>query len=379
MKFCSRLVLLWACLLPFVSLFSLTPENNRDSLGLFDRTAQFGEQLIDLLTYEGEKGVFVIYPAGGYSSRTGLEFGLMPVFSWHASENTDGFVSSLLGTIQFSTNGMLELRSELDWYQGAEWQIQAGLGYQRVNDRFWGIYDADGNGDGVSYISRRTAGSMRFMRQLGGKFYAGMLFRGDGFSFSGLLDDDDYDMAKGYSIGGGPVLLFDSRNHVFYPQQGYFVTAQMTRFGVLSAGDFQFNTYMVDARKYFSLGVNVLAMQALWMFAEGHEVPAFMMPTLGGKSGLRGIGHSQRVMHNGISVLRGELRMPLWWRFGCVAFGELGHAGVNPSPDLNHLIGSYGGGLRFRILPREPLHIRFDAAVSTIGTTGFFISLKEAF
>lgn len=379
MRFCCRLVLLCACLLPFVSLFSLTPENNRDSLGLFERTALFGEQLLDLLTYESEKGVFVIYPAGGYSSRTGLEFGLMPVFSWHASESSGGFVSSLLGTVQFSTNGMLELRSELDWYQGVKWQIQAALGYQRVSDRFWGTYNTDGNSDGVSYISRRTSGSMRFMRQLSGKFYGGLLSRFDGFSYSGLFDDVHSDLAYGYSIGSGPVLLFDSRNHVFYPQRGCFFTAQLTRFGMVSAGDFQFNTYLVDARRYFSLGVNVLAMQALWMYADGREVPIYMMPTLGGKNGLRGIGHSQRVVHNSISFFRGELRMPFWWRFGCVFFGEVGYAGVNPSPNLNHLIGSYGGGLRFRILPHEPLHIRFDAAVSTIGTSGFFISLKEAF
>ncbi len=126
------------------------------------------------------------------------------------------------------------------------------------------------------------------------------------------------------------------------------------------------------------MGRTVLAFQSLWEYSDP-GTPFFMLPQLGGKDRLRGIGHSKSVVDHSAWLLRGELRVPVWWRFGAVLFSEVGQSANQLSLSRKELISSNGIGLRFRILPDEPLNIRIDAGWSSEGHQGLFISLKEAF
>jgi outer membrane protein assembly factor BamA len=354
-------------------------------IGKTDALSGFGEQMLDLLTWQRGDKVLVIYPAGGYSSRTGLEAGIMPVFSWKDNSDKDrptGRPNTLMATIQLSTNGMVELRSELDWFPSAAWQIRLKADFVKINDRLWLPSDFDSSDEGFKYESRRLGGAIQLLYGISGKLNAGATLQIYDFTFRQWpdgLDLKSVDGSKGGLVFGmGPVLMFDSRDHILYPRRGNYMSCAAVINAPLFGGDYQFQNYMVDLRNFFSLRNKVVASQLLWEYAP-NDVPFFMLPKLGGKERLRGIGHSQRIVNNSVWLVRSELRFPLWWRFGAVAFAGLGQASEMPSFNCNEIVYSGGAGLRFRILPDEPLNIRLDAGFASHGLSGFFISLKEAF
>jgi outer membrane protein assembly factor BamA len=350
-----------------------------------DALSGFGERVLDLLTWQRDNKVVVIYPAGGYSSRTGLEAGIMPVYSWKNNSDNGrptGRPNTLMATIQLSTNGMVELRSELDWFSSAAWQIRLKTDFVKINDRLWLPSDFDSSDEGIKYESRRLGGAIQLLYGISGKLNAGATLQIYNFTFRQWPNELNLKSVEGLKgglvFGIGPVLMFDSRDHILYPRRGNYLSCAAVINAPLFGGDYQFSNYMVDLRNFISLQNKVVASQLLWEYAP-NDVPFFMLPKLGGKERLRGIGHSQRIVNNSVWLARSELRFPLWWRFGAVAFVGLGQASEMPLFNLNEIIYSGGAGLRFRILPDEPLNIRLDAGLASHGLSGFFISLKEAF
>ncbi|MFO8001786.1 MAG: BamA/TamA family outer membrane protein, partial [Marinilabilia sp.] len=201
--------------------------------------------------------------------------------------------------------------------------------------------------------------------------------------FPGEFEDGSPDFLNnsgGWVTGAGPSVMFDNRHRTLAPTKGALVEIAPLFVGTGGAGDHKYNRITVDARHYFpSFGDgSAMAFQFIFDYA-GQDAPFYEIPQLGGKERLRGIGHPLRKTGNAVWLARGELRQPVWWRFGAVVFAEAGRASDGYNNPFDEVIGSFGGGLRFRILPDDPLNVRFDAGVSTMGTTGFYISLKEAF
>ena len=342
-----------------------------------------GEKVLDHLTWERGRSVLVVYPAGGYSQRTGLEMGIMPVLSWHNKEEKRqlaGHPNTFTSTFQFSTHGMVELRGEVELFPSSKWQLRSRLNLLKLNDRLWPI--GDGNEDYVTYQSKRYEFSGEVLYGVGSGLFVGSIFQLQNFNFSNwgfIANPVEIEGLEGGGVtGAGPAVLYDTRSHVYFPRKGFYIKGSV-EFNFKSAmGDYAYRDYLVDFRKYVSLRKKVLASQLLWEYASG-KVPFFMLPKLGGSDRLRGVGHSQQVIDQHVWLMQSELRFPLWWRFGGVGFAGFGQARPKPEVDWSHLIYSGGVGLRFRILPDDPLNIRVDAALASGGLHGFFISLKEAF
>lgn len=357
-------------------------QQNQGDLKGFDSLAALGESILSRLTFESAQGIWTVYPAGGYSQRTGLEFGLMPVYSWKnlKRETPVGTVNTLSSSLQFSTKGMVELRSELDWYHSPDWQLSVKLEALRIHDQYWDAWSLPQSNTANNYEAKRLGLKMQVLRHAGHRIYTGLHTQVRHHQFKPEDADASFGGHTGSSgdwlTGAGPVIVMDRRDHVLYPRRGSYMQASWTLFTHEKGNVYQ--NYLMDFRHFIDAGKPVVALQGLWEYASGN-LPFYGLPLLGGKDRLRGIGHSKRVVDQAVWLLRGELRMPLWWRFGAVAFVETGQASARPSFDWNELIFSQGGGLRFRILPKEPLHIRVDVAWSSAGTQGLFISLKEAF
>lgn len=347
--------------------------------------SSFGEKILKQVTWENDDRVFVIYPAGGYSSRTGLEIGIMPVFSWKnqtRDHQEKGHPNTLTASFQTSTKGMVEIRWELEWFPSPVWQIRAKTDFLKVNDRLWLPNVYNHSDDGIEYISKRFGCTTELLYGIGKRLFIGGTFQLFDFSFKAWPDDFVFEnmigTQGGLLTGAGPVLQFDSRDHILYPRQGNYIRCAAIFNNKLIGGNYRFQNYTMEFSK--SVGVNnkILASQFIWEYSPG-DVPFFMLPKLGGKDRLRGIGHSQRIVGKSVWLIQSELRMHLWWRFGAVAFAGMGQATAKPAFSFNEVIYSGGAGLRFRILPNDPLNIRIDAGLASHGLKGFFISLKEAF
>jgi hypothetical protein len=348
------------------------PDDSTDARRL-ESLAGLGEKVLKSVTYENKRHVFVIYPAGGYSRRSGLEVGVMPVFGWYPLK------SKTLNTISFSpqlsTNGMVELRGEAELYFD-KWRWFFKAQYLKMPEKYWGVYSASSVFDGVDYNSRQITGETELLRKLGHHWLTGIFaMTGSWRFFDWQYGSDEWPafLQEGQLVGFGPVLLFDSRDHQLFPHGGIYFKSSWLYFV-----DDDFSDFLTDLRYYVSLNNNVLALQGLVECTPGN-VPYYMLPELGGKYRLRGIDNPKRVVDKSVWLLRGELRIPVWWRLGAVMFAEVGGAGNRFLSDVGTPVLSTGGGLRFRMLPHEPLNIRMDVAVASGGLYGVTISLKEAF
>lgn len=367
---------------------ALAAQSEGEEKSILDKFSGFGELVIDKLTFPTEKGVFAIYPSGGYSSRTGLELGIMPIYSWDNPSLPEGKVNTLTSTVQVSTKGMVEVSGELEWYLSTDRLVRGQVEWLRLNDKFWGLWTGQGVPE-TEYRSDRIKGELSFFQTFGKGSYAGINAKVGHYNISKVespgnigIPGDGYFPAYGIDGGTfvalGPSLLYDCRNHVLAPTRGVYLNATVNFYEKGLGSDFSFTNYLADFRCFTPLGEAVLGFQGLWEYSEG-IVPFFMMPQLGGKERLRGIGHSNRVIDNSVWLVRSEVRRHLWWRIGGVLFVGAGQASEKPEIDIGKLIYSGGAGLRFRLLPDEPLNVRLDAALSSEGFHGIFISLRESF
>ncbi|TCO07095.1 BamA/TamA family outer membrane protein [Natronoflexus pectinivorans] len=353
-----------------------------DSLYHQNCLIQFGEKLLNYLTFENEKYVLVIYPSGGYSQRTGLEAGIMPVISWMDANSIHQHqtrINTLSASLQVSTKKMFEIKSDLEWFISENWQMHSKFSYLSLNDRYWDAHSNESFFENIEFKLRRINWEAQIHRQLPRHLHAGII--------TSILNQNNNwqtefpqvsGLKGGFIAGTGPSFLFDSRNHVLFPRQGWFITTSGIFHHQMLGSDFDFNKWLTDVRYYANRGKSTFAFQYFTEYVTG-DVPFFSLPNLGGTDRLRGTGHSRRIIDNSIQFIRAEFRTPLWWRFGFVAFAEAGVAGNAFRVDLEDAITSFGGGLRFRILPDEPLNIRFDVGFSSDGHNGMYISLKEAF
>ncbi len=345
--------------------------------GFFFNLAGFGEKVLDKVTWEQGDYVFTVYPSGGYSPRNGLEVGLMPAFKWESS----GRVNTITMGLEVSARGMLQFQSRYEWFFHEFWQSRGELTWNRRHDKYW----PGSENNYITFDRREFSVEAELLRCISNHLWGGFAVQASEnelTNFEFFEDSGFYTpgMRGGSVIGGGPLVVFDSRNRALSAEKGMLLRGQALFFGVGGMGSYSYNQYSLDGRKYMPVGSwnGVLAWQVLVEFA-GKGVPFYQAPYLGGKSRLRGIGHPLRSTGQAVWLARGEYRQPLWWRLGGVLFAGSGKASPDFQQPFTQVTGSFGGGLRFRMLPHDPLNIRIDYGVSTIGDTGFFISLKEAF
>lgn len=193
----------------------------------------------------------------------------------------------------------------------------------------------------------------------------------------------------GTTSGLGVVANIDSRDYIFSPTRGILADVSATLFSPALGSDFSLVRFTGDVRAYIPLGVAetadgrqaVLALQAFATKSVGDYVPFFLQARMGGRLMMRGylLG---RFRDTGMGLLQAEFRVPLWWRFGAVAFASAGdmfgqHSATAFTPET--LKYAVGAGIRFTIGMEERLNIRFDAAVGSSGVPKFYFSVLEAF
>ncbi|MFW5889841.1 MAG: BamA/TamA family outer membrane protein [Marinilabiliaceae bacterium] len=347
------------------------------SRGVFERVSGLGENVIDLITWEWDETVFTVYPVVGMNPRSGFVYGVMPALKWDSPRA--GKVNTLTVNAEASTKGMKLLQVEHEWYFQEQWVTRGKTLVGSREDRFW-----PGRGqDDYSFNRKEERMDWFFLNNLTASLWGGVevLWGRNRLSDLTFTGDSDIPGQEGGIVSGiGPAFVFDNRQRTLAPAFGNLIELTCLFAGQAGIGDYSYERLTLDARHYRSRKESgtVWAFQSIVDFSGG-KVPFYEAPQLGGKERLRGIGHPLRQTGQSVWLVRGELRQPVWWRLGAVFFAGVGKAGDDFSQPFNDVTGSFGTGLRFRILPDDPLNVRFDFGASTMNTTGFYISLKEAF
>jgi Omp85 superfamily domain len=175
-------------------------------------------------------------------------------------------------------------------------------------------------------------------------------------------------------VGGGPEVLYDSRDDETYPTDGEEITFRS--FSYLGSWGNQptFHKAEADFRFYRSISSTFVGAVRARLQGASDRTPFFALPSID----VRGVS-SGRYRENRVISTSAELRYVLAERWGLLAFVDAGRAAASTS-DLGsaRTIVSYGGAVRWQPSAARRLYLGLNAAFST-DANAVFITVGETF
>lgn len=303
-----------------------------------------------------------------------------------------GFVAPLSGSVPSSLQGDLSatLRSQYqfnldaDLYLGeGRWRVLGDVSLSSFPDVFYGIGPQARSAMEEEYTSRFADASVQAERRIASLARVGVRMRLRTEAITSVEEGQLLDTAAvpghsgGRAAGIGLVVTRDTRDRLFFPLRGHYLTVYGVAHGPALGSDYTFTRGVLDARAFVPLGrKHVLALQGYADVMSG-TAPFTMLPELGGMLRMRGYREG-RFRDDVMLTAQAEWRFPLVWRFDGALFGSVGA--------VSDRLGTWGAGgveraagvgLRFR-MNDAGVHLRLDYAVGR-GTSGFYATAAQPF
>ncbi len=333
-----------------------------------------------------EKKVKLIpLPAVFYTPETRLGFGALVsgVFNLGEASTTRNSNAQVLGAYTLNKQIILQTKHNI-FSKGEKFVYNGELSYYDFPILYYGIgndtkEEFEENLDYKVLIFRE-----RILRKVKKNFFAGLQYR---YSYLYDLiyepefltsDEQRLESEVGNNAGVGFSFIYDSRDNVLNASEGHFAEFSSFFHGSAINGDYQFNRYTIDLRKYIPLNESdVLATQ---FFAElnTENTPFREMSLLGGETIMRGY-YNGRFRDNQQIAMQAEYRKQIIPWIGVVAFGGIGDVAADLGGfDLGEFKYTVGGGLRLMVNKADRLNIRIDYGFGK-ETSGFYFAFAEAF
>lgn len=329
----------------------------------------------------------LVLPIIARSIETGWSFGIAGSSTFHLQKaDTNARTSNVQALGLYTTRGqfVVALNGSI-YFPGERFIVNHQLSYSSFPDKFWGLGKIAPDSNKESYKFKQYYVYLHPQRLVGRSLFLGLVYEfqrvfDTQYPAGGLLDKENILGRNGYHVSGlGLSFTYDTRNNAFSPDRGSMMQFYFDHFASILGSDYQYTNFALDFRQFVRIHKQqVLALQAYGFFTDG-DVPLRSLPPLGGANSMRGY-YQGRFRDKNLAVIQAEYRMPLYRRFGAVAFGDIGNVGPTMA-DLNfqYLKYSYGGGLRIALNKIEKLNLRLDYGINAKGTGGFYLQLGEAF
>ena len=329
----------------------------------------------------------VFFPVLGYTPDTNLLGGVTWLRFFQLGGPDDDSRPSVFSPVAIVTTQkqfVLILGSELYWGNGKNHALITPQ-YLRFPDKFFGIGRDTQESDEEDYTPEQFAVDLLYERKFHHELAAGLTYHYDNHR---LLETDEGGMLNSGTVSGtekttlsapGLRLSWDSRDFTMSARTGSFLQAQVNFFRPDLGSDLHFTEYIVDLRRYWSLGSKGSLAALVMGKAQDGEPPFFVLPRLGGFEGLRGY-LSGRYPDQALLLARTEWRSKEFWMgLGCVVFAGLGDVAASVDKlTTSAQLYTLGLGLRYTVNEQEQVKIRMDVGFGN-GDSGFYLSLGEAF
>ena len=335
-----------------------------------------------------KKHRLLVLPIVARSIETSWSFGA----AISSTFNLKSPIDSITRTSNLQALSLYSLRKQLVlalngsiYFPGEKYILNQQISYSYFPDKFWGLGKATPDSNKESYNYRQFYIYLHPQKQIGKKLFLGLLYEFQKvwnvrYTPGGLFEKEDVVGRNGYIVSGlGLSFTYDTRNNAFAPDRGMMLQFHLSHFSQIFGSKYEYTNYVIDLRKFLTIYKRqVLALQAYGFFNSG-KVPLRSLASLGGANSMRGY-YDGRYRDKNQCILQAEYRIPLFWRLGCVVFGDMGNVG-NKLTDLNFqcLKYSYGGGLRVALSKSEKLNLRLDYGIGHGKAKGFYFQLGEAF
>ncbi|MEE8417171.1 MAG: BamA/TamA family outer membrane protein [candidate division Zixibacteria bacterium] len=352
------------------------------SLGGASRSLSASDDSTSVDTLGFEKSSLSILPIIFYSPQTKLAAGVLPTYIYRSS--AESRPSSVTFPAYYTLNKQISISVEPQvYYRNGLYRLSGLLYYQKWPDLFYGLGNATSVDDEEEYTTRSAGGLIDFQRRFGSSLYFGVVGE---FSHSELIEIESRGLLSGGDItgaetgtvsGAGVSISWDSRDNIFFPRNGSYHVVSAASYGSVLSGDYFYNGYIIDLRKYAALDSNkIIAVQAYGSFTDG-DPPFGWLPRLGGI--IRGY-YPLRYIDRSLLAFQAEYRMhPVWRRFGIIGFAGIGAVadGLSDFRSDNFKFAA-GVGIRYLFIQAEGLNIRFDIGFGEESSEIYF-NIGEAF
>jgi Omp85 superfamily domain len=272
---------------------------------------------------------------------------------------------------------------------GDSWRLRALLGHMEIRYDFYGIGQAAGDaGQSIGLQQNMNMVMAAGLRRVAHGVYLGV---------TGLWMDASISLRDTTGQGPLPVPVpadtarlglfawglqgeVDTRNNDYWPARGAFGELRAFFFTDALGGSRTFQRYRLSATSYTPVRGEqlVLATNVILCGAKG-GAPFWTMCSIGsGRGGLRGYTQG-RYRDSVLTTVQTELRYHSSGRFGATAFGGFGQVAPSAGDIFDAEVLFAGGlGVRYQLIRRYPVHMRFDYAWGRDGGL-FYFAVAEAF
>ncbi|RFM27894.1 hypothetical protein DXN05_13290 [Deminuibacter soli] len=330
----------------------------------------------------------LVFPVVAKSIETSWSFG--SVVSWTyktARKDTLSRTSNLQGLGLYSLqHQFIAAINGSVYFPKEHYILNHQLSYSAFPDKFWGLGNASPDSAEEAYKFKQYYIYLHLMRKIGRNWFAGVLYEQQRllsleYKPGGLFDQEKVPGKNGYLVSGlGLSLTYDNRTNAFSPSKGTFAQVYFNHFDSYLGSDFKYTNIVVDFRQYLRIyKEQVLALQLFDFSNFGGAVPLRSLASFGGSNSMRGY-YDGRYRDKQQLVLQSEYRIPVYRRWGAVAFAGIGDVASSPAAyELKTLKYSYGGGIRFALDTKEKLNLRLDYGFARGHNSGLYFQLGEAF
>jgi outer membrane translocation and assembly module TamA len=338
---------------------------------------------------------FLPLPAMSYSQETGLEFGLITLYSFY-TDRQDLMTrnSSISGVASFTTKKQKNFKLQTDiWAPQNLYHTIGELRYKDFPFNFYGVGNKTlkADEDKVTQKLFKIGGEVEKLFKK--RFYAGVSASFEQYSFTDQETGGIFSLPNPAILDrdGGRVLfvglsqISDGRNTNTYTTSGTYLKLNLSYAPDVFGGDnFSGSLFKLDFRNFKSYNKKmVLGIQVQYQLLQGSNAPFYLLPQLGNDQMMRGY-YTGRYRDNNLLAAQAEFRYRFIPKLGAVAFLGAGNVYGNRQLRIVDFKPTSGVGARYFFDVERGLSIRLDYGVGEKRSgeerqKGFYIGLAEAF
>lgn len=330
-------------------------------------------------------------PVLSSSPETGLRAGVVLQYFFNTGNKADTLRKtrdsySYLEAL-YSTRNQTVIENYTQMYTpGETFYIRHRMGYANYNERIWGFGNKTMSANDFEKVKyTRLYLQTSLARQLKNQLFAGVnLNISKTYDIASAVKDTNLLAGQpgengSLVVGVGPTLIWDKRDHLMNARRGWYGELAVTLYTTALGSGYRYTEYLGDVRRYFTLrDSSVLAFQGYGLLTVG-TVPWREMARMGNSTIMRGY-FSGRFRDNQYLAAQAEYRKPVHRWVTLAFFASAGQ--------VQHSIGRFtpldtkvAGGMGLRVLANKAkrIYLRFDYAVSSDKTSGFYFKVGEAF
>jgi outer membrane protein assembly factor BamA len=345
-------------------------------------SAAFGQTLQDTLSQESR---LIALPLVFRTPETSWGFGAGAAYNFFMKSDTLGVRPSQVqaGAVYTLEEQVLLYFPFQLFFNQNQYLLSGELGYYYYFFRFYGTGNQTSVEKEEFYLASFPRLKLALAWALQPNFFVGLTYDYDRFEIQetaagGLFDQRAFIGEAGAVISEpGFQAIYDSRDAIFYPSQGFFI--QNDFYFSLSGNEltFPYGGFRIDARWFHEIfHHHIIAFQVVHEQQFG-SVPFFRLAGLGGPKISRGYIEG-RFRDQSLYQMQGAYRFPIIWRFYGEVFASLGEVAPSFKGLFRNAHWSAGVGVRFRVDTSNKLHLRADFAFGE-DQSGFYLTVGEAF